>query len=87
MKRKFEVIITEVYELEVDDTVLQSIDDEWREHFYRTVKTDEDKACFIAGNMRATHPISSIDGLADRNNDEAFCSLDDVESYAKEIKP
>ena len=80
MKRKFTVRVTSTVEVEMDESLLP--DDDWREHFYRHIKSFEDLAELLAYNRVANgvEHISKLDGFADR--DDSLCDLDviDVET-------
>jgi len=51
-------------EILLDQSVIDSVDDEWRSVFYPSVRTPEDIAAFIAGNMvRWNLELSKLEGF------------------------
>lgn len=69
---KFKVKVQCYAEIEVDQSVIDSVTDEWRSNFYRDVETPQDVAEHIAFNM-IVHgcQLSGIDGFADKPDSSA----------------
>jgi hypothetical protein len=66
-KRKFYVTFTA--EIAIDDKLLKSIDDEWRERFYG-LDSDEQIAEHLAFNLAQNRRLATLDGFADRKGSE-----------------
>lgn len=62
-KRKFYVTFTA--EIDIDDKLLKSIDDEWRGTFYQ-LTSDEMVAEHLAFNLVQGRALKSLDGFADQ---------------------
>jgi len=69
VKHRFEVTITTVATLELDDAVLAAVDDDWRKQMYAHIHTPEDVAEFVGFNMILRDlRLRSIDGFANLEN-------------------
>lgn len=79
-------------EVVVDDAVVDGVlTDEWRQQFYQ-LHTPEDVAHHIAYNLVRGSRLHSLDGFADRSDDEATVTsedwdVSDVEVLGKRPKP
>ena len=70
-KRRFFVIMEVEATIELDDSVIDVVDDEWRSHLY-PLHSSEDIAGHIAYNMIANNAqLSQLDGWADQPNSNA----------------
>jgi len=80
---KFRVTILEewTYNIELAQTVLDAVDDDWRANFY-SLNTPEDIAAHIARNMHAGMELSQMDGFADQPSTNAHLeTIGVIEDY------
>lgn len=82
-KRIFMVKIEIEVELELDQSVIDAVDDEWRGIFYSDLKTEEDIAGHIATNLVRGFSLSHLDGWADQSDSNAII-VD--EEWSTEVK-
>ena len=86
MKRKFEVELRSFVDIEIDEKVINTIDEEWRQHLYN-LTSPEEIACHIAYNLVFNNAkLSDLDGFADQNDYDVQIVSEERESEAKEIK-
>jgi hypothetical protein len=84
--RKFKIEISGSAVIEIDDSVIAAVDDEWRSQFY-WLTTPEQVAEHVAFNMiKNGIQISQMDGFADQNNSSVRMSRDELDFDATEIK-
>ena len=69
--RVFEVVLPITVRIRVDQEVIDSVDDSWREQFYRSIQTPEDIAGHLAFNMAYRSAPFPIDGFAQLKPDQA----------------
>lgn len=66
-----EVISFDGY-IDIEEEVINAVDDDWREHFYSSIKTPQDVAELIAFNIIVNNaPLSMLDGFANFEDDYA----------------
>lgn len=64
-KKQFGITLHGYAVIELDDAVLNTVDDEWRDSFYN-LTSPEDIAAHIAFNLIVNHwKLSQLDGWAD----------------------
>lgn len=77
-KRKFELSFQVHVDLEIDDSVIQSVlETDWRQQFYDHIRTPEQVAEHVVFNMLQGRSLSSLDGFADQSDDAAQLLLPD----------
>jgi hypothetical protein len=84
LKRKFSVHLIGDCEIEIDDKVIDSVNDDWRSQFYN-LQTKEDIVTFILLNMLQDGYLSNIDGFADQNDDDAYYTDIEWDTEVEEI--
>ena len=86
--KKYRVVFNTEVIIEISEDLLASIDDNWRETFYSSYRTNTDIADHLAYNMGIQNlPLGYIDGFADRKDTDAKVIDFDIEtSEIEEIK-
>jgi hypothetical protein len=76
MKRKFSVELRTTVTLEIDDSVIGAVDEEWRRRFYQ-LEEPVDVAAHVAYNMVVNDlDLSDLDGFANLKDDLASVKED-----------
>ena len=85
MTRRFRISFEVYADLDLDDAVIDVVDDEWREHLYN-LRTPEQIAEHIAGNLLTGARLSILDGWADQPDSHAQLTDEDWHITAEEMK-
>ena len=77
----------EIKNQDVTERVTGTGGDEWRSQFYRTIETAEDVIEHFAFNAitNGVHDITTLDGWADCDPNDAVIEIDDVE-FSTEVQ-
>ena len=62
--------------VELDQTVIDAVDDDWREQFYN-LNTPEDIAGHVGRNLILGSRLSMLDGFADQSDASAILEVSD----------
>jgi len=86
--RQFEITISGVATIELDDAVIDTVDDEWREYLY-DLYTPEEIAAHIGYNLVVNDArLSQLDGWCDQPDENAsVVESPDWDIVAREICP
>lgn len=84
MTRRFRITWVVTQEIDLEEEVIDTVDDEWREHLY-PLNTEEDIVAHIAGNfLDGNRSLSMLDGWADQPDSNA--RLIDLDHYVYDVK-
>lgn len=84
MTRTFEIEYTVYATIELEDSVIDVVDDEWKNTLYN-LETPEEIAEHIGRNMIRGATLSDLDGWVDQPDSNAKLTIDDTDIEVKEI--
>jgi hypothetical protein len=86
-KHKFIVTVSRTIEVEFNASIIP--DDDWRRHFYRSIRTPADVAEHLAYNYVANgvERLSQLDGWANEKDSLVKFTEQEWDTESRELKP